>query len=130
MNRDLEISRQGYSHFARLFLEVTLVMIFVFVMTYHKGHSSGAAVDPLKIKSNKPAAEGQKAALDITTIEVTASGFIVNGKSYTREALVAYLNGEGQRTPLVSIQPGHSMTEDLRWLLDTAGKTHDIELAL
>ncbi len=117
------------STFSRIFLEVSLTMIFVFIMTYSPGKNNSSSPDLLEISSQE-SKTGQGQDLKHANIQVTSNGFIFNGKALNREDVARFLEGEGKDLPLLRIEPDQTMHENLRWLLNTAGNSHEIELAL
>ena len=114
--------------FSRIFLEVTLVVIFVFIMTYSPGKNSRLN-DPLKISSKKNGT-GNGIDMEHTTIKVTPEGFIIDGKLLEHDEITAYLENQGFDLPVLRIEPADAIHENLRWLLNSAKKSHEIELAL
>jgi len=114
--------------FARLLLEITLVMVFVMIMTYSPGsHNSNKRLDIKSADNGK----GGGAGLAHTTIRVTSQGFILNGgEMLDRETLTGRLETPGGTDLLLRIEPGDAMHENLRWLLAKAGESHEIELEL
>lgn len=119
-------NNQRRQAFARILLEVTLVMVFVMIISWSPG--SNNSNKRLDIKSATDNTHGQEIELAHTTLLVTSEGYILDGEQLNKESLLVRLADDGNK--LLRVEPGETMHEKLHWLLANASETHEIQLQL